>query len=465
MNKYKRLAKNTGVFFIGNFGSKVLSFLLVRFYTECLTKSQYGTIDVITSTLGFVVPIITLCITEAALRFSIDGIEKRDKILTVAKSVIISGNIIFLFSIPVLINFNEFRDYLLFFYLLTLTNSMYQMFAHYTKGCGDSKTFAFSGFLHTFIQITFNIVLLLLLRLGIAGYLLASITANVTCIMFLIIKRKLIKPLLVFNIDKALLKEMLKYSIPLIPNTIFWWIMASSDRYVILWMLGTEDNGLYTVANKIPNIITSLSSIFFGAWQLASVEEGKSKDKNKFYSNTLQFVSLMLLVAISFIDVTIRPLFSVWVEKSYFIAWECTPLLILASFFSCLSNYLGTNYTVMKKTKGVFLTTVVGACINVFLNLLLTRLLGIKGTAFATVVSFAITWIIRAIDTRKFVKIKYDFMLFCMPLLIVCVQTIVLSIGQYNFGVQTTCFILIMIISFKYLKNNAAKILRATKNK
>ena len=406
-----------------------------------------------------------MCITEAALRFSIDEIDKRDKILTVAKSVIITGNLLFLFSIPVLINLNEFREYLVFFYLLTLTNSMYQMFAHYTKGCGDSKTFAFSGFLHTFIQITFNILLLLLLRLGIAGYLIASITANITCILFLILKRKLIKPILALNVDKALLKEMLKYSIPLIPNTIFWWIMASSDRYIILWMLGTEENGLYTVANKIPNIITSLSSIFFGAWQLASVEEGKSKDRNKFYSNTLQFVSLMLLVAISFINVIIRPLFSVWVEKSYFIAWECTPLLILASFFSCLSNYLGTNYTVMKKTKGVFLTTVVGACINVVLNLLLTRILGIKGTAFATVISFAITWIIRAIDTRKFARIHYDFMLFCIPLLIVCVQTTVLSIGQYSFWVQAMCFILILSISFRYIINNARKILSVRKSK
>ena len=50
MNKYNKLLKNSGIFFIANFGSKVLTFLLVRFYTEVLTTSEYGTIDLLNTT-------------------------------------------------------------------------------------------------------------------------------------------------------------------------------------------------------------------------------------------------------------------------------------------------------------------------------------------------------------------------------------------------------------------------------
>lgn len=71
MGKYKKLIENSGIFFIANFGSKVITFLLVRFYTEYLTTSEYGVADVITTTVSLAIPIITLCITEAVLRFSI----------------------------------------------------------------------------------------------------------------------------------------------------------------------------------------------------------------------------------------------------------------------------------------------------------------------------------------------------------------------------------------------------------
>lgn len=450
MNKYKKLALNTGVFFIGNFGSKILSFLLVRFYTEYLTTEQYGTIDIITSTLGFIVPIITLCITEAVLRFSIDDINNRKNIFSIGSSIIVLGNILFLISIPIFGGIDAYQGYLPYFYLLTLTNSFYQMTSCYVKGCGNSKVFAFSGILHTFAQLTLNIVLLIAFNLGVAGYLLASISANVISIVYLVIRNRILVGLK-YRFDKAYLKEMLAYSIPLIPNSIFWWIMQSSDRYVILFMLGTSFNGLYTVANKIPTIITSLSSIFFSAWQLSSVDEANSKDKSSFFSRTLMTVSLFLLIMMSFVLVMIQGLFRVWVADAYYSSWECTPLLLLATFFSCLSSYLGTNYIAMKRTKGVFITTVCGAVTNVILNIALTPIMGIKGTALATVVSFAITWLIRAFDTRKFVEIKYSIRSFVLPLLIVTGQTILLTMGVTNSTLQLVLFAIMLCITCKEL--------------
>lgn len=450
MNKYKKLASNTGIFFIGNFGSKILSFLLVRFYTECLTTEQYGTIDVITSTLGFIVPIITLCITEAVLRFSIDDIKNRKRIFSIGSSIIVIGNILFLVSIPIFGGIDAYQGYLPYFYLLTLTNSFYQMTACYVKGCGNSKSFAFAGLLHTFIQLSLNILLLLVFKGGVGGYLLASITSNVVTIIYLVLRSRILSEI-EFKIDKSYMFQMLRYSIPLIPNSIFWWIMQASDRYVILFFLGASFNGLYTVANKIPTIITSLSSIFFSAWQLSSVDEAQSEDKARFFSNTLMTVSLLLLIMMSFVLVVMQSLFKVWVAPSYYVAWQCTPLLLLATFFSCLSSYLGTNYVAMKKTKGVFITTVCGAVLNVILNILLTPVMGIKGTALATVVSFLVTWIIRAIDTRKFVEISYSIKTFFIPLCIVSVQTILLTAGIRNVTLQIILFLIMMIITLKEL--------------
>lgn len=448
MNRYKKLFNNTLIFFIGNFGSKLLSFIFVRFYTDCLTPEEYGTVDLITSTLGFAIPLITLCITEAVLRFAIDDKDDRGKIYSVGLSTIILGNLIFLVTIPIFNNIEVYKGFLPPLYALTLTNSFYQMSAHFIRGCGDSKVFAKSGLVHSFAQIGLNLLLLLWLQWGISGYLVASIASNVIAIAYIFIRSNVFIGL-ELSFDKSYAKKMLIYSIPLIPNSIFWWIMTSSDKYIILYVLGVGANGLYTVANKLPNILSSISSIFFNAWQLSSVEEAESKDKNDFFSRTLQIVSIFLLTCISFLMVIIRPLFSVWVEASYYDGWECAPLLILASFFTCLSTYLGTNYVAMKKTKGVFLTTVLGAILNVILNFILTPIIGIKGTALATVISFAITWIIRDIDTQKFVKIKYDVKTFIIPLIIVCIQVALLSFNIINIYIQIFAFIIILALNSK----------------
>lgn len=450
MNRYKKLASNTGIFFIANFGSKILSFLLVRFYTGVLTTSEYGTIDIITSTMGVVVPLITMCITEAVLRFSIDDENSRGKIFSIGISVVIAGNLIFLLSFPLFLNIPSYRNNIILFYALLLTNSFYQMISHFSRGMGKTKVFAISGVLHTFLQIGLNILFLLFFKLGVWGYLGSSIMANVVCIIY-IVKLTRIYENVALKLDKVYMKAMLKYSIPLIPNSIFWWIMASSDRYVILYFYSESVNGLYSVANKIPNMITSISSIFFYAWQLSSVDEAQSKSKGEFYSKVLQFVTTGLLIVISFIMVIVQPLYSIWVDKSYYEGWSCVPLLTLAVFFSCLSNYVGTNYIAMKKTNGVFLTTVMGAVVNIALNILLTPLWGMKGTAFATVVAFALTWIIRTFDTRKFALIHYDFRTFIVPLIIIFIQVTLLSFNVISIIPQVLLFIVVIIFCSKYI--------------
>lgn len=58
---------------------------------------------------------------------------------------------------------------------------------------------------------------------------------------------------------------MLRYCIPLIPAAIFWWIMGVSDRYMVNWFLGSDANGIYSVAYKIPTILTILAAVFMDA--------------------------------------------------------------------------------------------------------------------------------------------------------------------------------------------------------
>ena len=463
MNKYSKLAKNTSVFFIANFGSKVISFLLVRFYTEFLSLEEYGTIDLLSTTVSLAFPIITLCITEAVLRFSIDDNDNRGKILTNGLFITLLGNLMFVFLAPVFMKIDVFADNVIWLYLLTLTNSFYTIIIHFSRGIGKTKLFTISGLLHTIFLVSFNILFLVVFSLGITGYFISSVLANLLIIIIVFFFGKLYS-YIIKNLEKKYLKQMLLYSIPLIPNSIFWWIMQSADRYAITYILSTTENGLYSAANKIPTLITTISTVFFQAWQLSSVEEVNSTQKSSFYSNVFSKMSALLILATSFLLVILQQVYKILVEETYFSGWTCVPFLLCAMVFSCYSNFLGTNYIAMKKTNGVFLTTVVGALINVILNFILIPSMGIEGAALATMISFFMTWIFRAFGTRKFVKINYSFLYFCIPIFLILIQATMLTFGITLIYIHIVIFLSLLVIYskdiFKFLKFALTFVLR-----
>ena len=71
-NKYKTLVSNTMLISLGTFGSKLLVFFMVRFYTSYLTPADYGTADLITQTANLLFPLISLGITDGVFRFAVD---------------------------------------------------------------------------------------------------------------------------------------------------------------------------------------------------------------------------------------------------------------------------------------------------------------------------------------------------------------------------------------------------------
>lgn len=445
MNKYKKLVQNSGIFMIGTFGSKFLTLLLVGLYTGVLTTSEYGTIDVFFTTTSLVVPIITIGILESVLRFPIDDIENRKKVLSIGTLVVLLGNMIFLVTIPVFLHIEIFTANLPMLYLLVFTNSMSSLFSLYCKGIGKTKLFALNGIIHTAIQIALNLLFLLVFKWGLKGYFYATVLSNFVSVIILFLWAKLYE-LFEFKIDKGYMKQMFVYGLPLIPNNVFWWIMQCSNRYVILYALGESFNGIYSVAHKLPTIISSVSSIFFKAWQLSSAEEDKSEGKNEFYNKVFSIVSPVVIILTSGTMFILQPFYKIWVNETYYMGYKAVPFLLIGTVFSCFSSFLGANYTASKKTGNMLCTTIIGAFVNLIVSFLLVKPMEINGVALATALGFFATFIVMAIDTRKFVIIKYSLMKFIVPMLIITVQAIVLTIGNKSIVLQAIFVLALFLI-------------------
>ncbi len=450
MGRYKKLAENSLVFLIANFSSKFITLLLVRLYTGVLTTAEYGIIDILYTTSNLVIPIITLSAAEAVLRFSIDDVKNRSRIFSTGVTLLICGFVVSLVMIPILSQIDIFKNNILLFYLLSFSNATYIITSCFIKGIGKTKIFAIGGLLLTLVHVLLNILFLVVFQWGVTGYFLASIISNFAVAFLLFVIAKLYQ-YITLRLQKSYTIQMLKYSLPLIPNSISWWLMESFNRYALTFMISESATGLYAVANKIPAIISTISGVFSQAWQLSSVDEAESKDKDSFFTEIFQLMAVVLFISTSLLMVILQPLYRILVAPGFYEGWETAPFLLCATIFTCFSNFLGSNYVAMKKTGGVFLTTVIGAVVNIALNLALVPILGIKGSAMATAISFMITWVIRVIDTRKFVRIKLTPMGFFVPLGIVILQAVLLTTGVTSLLIQSLCSISLLLVCGKDL--------------
>lgn len=459
MDKYKKLAVNTLIFAIGTFSSKVLSFLLMPFVTRMMATGEYGAADLVQQTANVLIPIVFLQINSAALRFAMDKAVDRSDVFTVGIRTTLKGFVIFLlFAHPLSkITINDFRlgDYIVLIYVFVLVSGTRQLCQQFVRGCGHVKTFAIDGIFATATTLAFNLLFLGPFHWGVTGYVLAIIASDACSIAFFFITQKLWRYVKFKGVPKGTTHDMLRYSVPLMPTIILWWIINVSDRYMITYYIDSSANGLYTAASKIPNFVIMFSSIFIDAWQLSAVDEYGSEDRAKFFTNVFRVYSGGIFAVSSALVLFCQPITRILVAPSYYDSWRYVPILIMATTMSCFVNFLASVYMAEKKSVMAMVTALSGAFTNILLNLVLIPRIGANGAAIATVCAFVVVFLTRGKNTRRFVKIKFKLPLmfaeFCI-LGIQCVFVIYLEQGRFMYFVEVFMFLIMLLLNNKPLK-------------
>lgn len=468
-NKYKKLVGNSALFAIGNFGSKLISLLMVPLYTHQLTTEQYGTVDLILTTINLIIPFLTLELGQAAMRFAIDSksvIESRKLYYNVIKYIEWASVLLFL-TIPILYFLNIFKSYILLFVILLIVTISNVILGQLVRGLGYIKEFALNGIIQTIIVVVSNIVFLVILNFKVEGYLLSMILGNLLSNIYLFVISK------GFNVvskselkSTSLLKRMVQFSIPLIPNTTIWWIINGATRYFILFFLNSSANGLYAVANKIPTIISTVGNIFIQAWQLSSFEEFDSKDKDDFNSRIFNLYSSFLFIIASALLVILQTTLKFTISSEFYDSWKLVPFLLLGVVYQSLSGFLGVNYTASRMTKGAFTSSIYGGTISIISNIMFIPIFGIVGASFASFLSFFAMFVIRLIDTRKYTIISINWKRFSSTNIIYGVQIICLFLfnGRIQFVIESVLLILILLLNYKIMFNFVKIIFKKSKS-
>lgn len=462
MNKYKTLLSNTLLISLGTFGSKLLVFLMVRFYTGYLTPTDYSTADLITQTANLLFPIISMGLTDGVFRFCMDSNADRKSVFTVGVSATTIGALLFFGIAPALTLFKDFNGYIWLIVLYTMAACYHSLCSQYIRAIGKTALFALQGIINTCLVIILNILFLAVFNLGITGYVLSVIIADSLCTLFLIFKEKLFG-VITLHPDLSVIKPLLKYSIPLIPSTVFWWITSVSDRYMVAGMIGSDANGIYTVSYKLPTLLTLVSSIFMQAWQFSAVTESENgeEEHKRFFSMVWRSFQAVMFLAGSTVIAFAKPAIKFLTASEYYSAWKYVPLLSASMIFTAFVSFTGTVYVVKKKSGISFLTALLGALSNIILNLILIPSpLGAQGAALATVSSYLLVFIVRCFNIKKYIPFKlYGGHIIANSVIIFIQSAVMIFETKFWIPIQALCIILLLALNFKFLIGFIKKIL------
>ncbi len=462
MNRYKSLAKNTAIFAIGTFGSKILSFIMVFFYSRAMQTAEFGTLDIIINSGSLMLPICMLGIQNSIIRFGLDNDYKKSDVFSAGIISVALGMVVLLTASPLIMKISELRAYIIYLYAYVLMSSLRHICSYFVRALGKTKLYAADGIFSTFMTCALTIIFLIPLKMGIRGYLLAIILADFSSVIFLTVTGRLLPFVKFKGISKSIIWQMIRFSLPLIPTSLLWWVINVSDRYFVQYMVSASANGLYSVAYKVPTILTLVSTIFLDAWQISAVEENSSQSRNRFYSNIFKSFQGAIFVISSILILFAKFITVILLDKSYYNSWQFIPFLMLATVYSCFVVFLGNIYLAEKRSVSTLLTTLLGAAMNLILNFMLIPKYETNGAAIATCISYFAVYAVRAIDIKwRNRDINFTSITVTVNSAITLAQVILMLLEPpYWVVYQIICLILLIVINYKMLLEVLKKLKR-----
>lgn len=465
MNREKALAKNTFIIAIGTFLPKFSSIITLPIITGGLTKAEMGTYDLISTLVSLFLPVATLQIQSAAFRFLIDVREdekETKRIITNIISFILPTSLIALTILYLCLgNVSLVIRWLicLYFFSDILMLSTQQI----VRGLSNNKLYSASS-----VTISFSNMLLIVLTISVGKQGLVGVLASITIATTIGLILLLVKGHILSRIDLSLLSrktllEMLSYSWPMIPNSLSNWVLGFSDRAVLTAFMGLEANAIYSVANKIPALFTTVQGTFVFAWQENASLASKDSDADTYYAEMFDSIFGILVGIMALLIAATPILFWLLIRGDYKEAYYQMPILFMGMLFSSMASFIGGIYVAHKKTRSVGVTTILAAACNLVIDLVFVHKIGIFAASISTLVSYVFLTIYRMVDVQKFQKVKFNTGRFCLLialLVLMCaicwIDTVALNVLNIILG----CIIAV-VVNRKIMKS----ILLTLKNK
>lgn len=405
MDKYKRLGKNTLIVFLGNAGSKLINIIMLPIYTHWLSPEEYGTTDVIITYASLLLSVVAMCIYDAIFVVPKRSNDEEKTSYYTTGWVFSFFSFLFVGILCLLIKQfwtspnNLVIENLYFLYLLLFTSFLQTYTQSFTKSIDKMTVYCLTGLINTAGVAVF--AFLLIPTYGVKGYLFSIIIAYFLSAVYSFGASKSYNYLRLNSVRKESLIRLLKYSIPLIPNSLMFWFVNGINRPLIAQYVGLEANGILAVTNKIPGIISTLFLVFSNAWAISMLEEYGKPNFSHFFNMALRCVMLPSVIVACVLGIFSKEIIWILADDAYLEAYKYVPLAMVSSILSGLSSTVGGIFSAKEQSKYFFYSSVWGAIASVLFMYLLIPQFHLYGAVIASALSYLVIVAARFIYTRN----------------------------------------------------------------
>lgn len=410
MNRNKELARNTIILTVGKICTQFISFLLLPLYTALLVPEEFGIVDLFNTYIALLVPIFNWQFENGLFRFMLDCREDTKQIKKVFSTVIATNilqSLIYLIFF-VVAQFFIVSEYKYFLAIDVFLNIFLNSLLQFPRGMGDNTKYSIASFISATTTVILNVILIAGVRMGATGMFLATVGAKIITIIYLSCSMKVWQYFSFRSYDRGLFKEISKYSLPLIPNQLSWWVVSASDRTIVSYVLGVAANGLYSVANKFSTVFITFYNIFNLSWTESATIHIKDEDGKVFLKDTINAM-FKLFSSICIGIIAYMPfVFPVMINAQYEEAYFQIPILMLSVLFQVVVGLYSVIYVSLKKSAEIARTSIYAAIINIVVDILLIKFIGLYAASVSTLVAYASMAIYRYFHVKQFINIELE---------------------------------------------------------
>lgn len=448
MDKQRYLIKNIRLFSLALLLPRSLSFFMVPLYTSQLSPAEYGTADILHLIVILLLPVLTLQIQDAVLRFSVREEYARGDVLMAGTAVITVGGAVLLSIYTVLWLLGYLRGKEVFFAFILLNyfiEAFSAVLSYFCRGIDAIRQITVASIVHSVLNIVCNLLFLLVFHWGLWGYLSAMAIGGLVSNIYIFAAAGLGRYASFRLPKREVFAGMLRISIPMIAGALSWWINSASDKFILKFYAGAAAVGLYAVAGKLPTVLSLGGEVIAKAFSISAIKEYDPEDRDGFLGNSYEQIRCGMLMSASVLILFTPMLSAMLFSGEFYDAVHFVPPLILAAYINQMAWTCENLYLAMGNTKAISATAVLGAFTNICLNFLLIPYYGAFGAAVATALGFLVVWLLRYCKLRKLTMIRFHFIKEGIGMGILTLQALLPQGGSLWVGIQLACTIVLGI--------------------
>lgn len=408
MSREKELAKNTTILALGKICTQCISFLLLPLYTALLDTSEYGSFDLLVTYGTLLLPLVNWQFDQGIFRFMLDCRGNKEKQTELFSTIFAANTVQSVLYAVILEIITVVADFSFGFFLMAyvILHVYTALLLQFVRGIGKSKTYAVASFISASATVVFNVIMLVILKSGLSGLFAATLLAQVLTILYLCAA---IHPWEYFDlkkIHKTVLFKVCRYSLPLIPNNLAWWVVNVSDRTIVSYILGVAVNGIYTVANKFSGVFIQFYNIFNLSWTETVSLHYQDEDRDVFLSEMITTMYKLFSCACFGICACMPFIFPIMINERYSEAYPQIIILMYAMLLRIVVGLYSCVYVAQKDSKKIAYTSAASAVINILVHLALIWKLELYAASLSTLFAFGSMAVIRYMDINRTIKMK-----------------------------------------------------------